>query len=271
MHAVYIGDIADPAALDAAIAQVQPDAIVHLAALLTPECAASPALGTRVNCVGTATVFELAGRRGVPRVVFGSSVAALDSAPGGPQGDDRPLRPGSVYGATKAYGELLAEALRQTTGQDLVGLRFGWVYGPGRVRGWNALQEMIEGFAAEQPEVRYPNYSGAFDWTHVDDAAAAVVAAIEAPRPARTAYNVTGDRRTVGQAVRYLRQRFPAVEAVPMAATLPRSAWGFVSDGFGSATGFNASIRLEDGLERTVQAIRAAHGLRPDPDSHGGK
>ena len=244
-------DVTDSVSFDSALATFRPDAVVHLAALLTPECAADPVRGALVNCVGTAIALNRSLCAGVRSIVFASSVAAIE--------------PGSVYGATKAFGEHVAVALRsEHPDARVIALRLGWVYGQGRTRGWVDLQALIEGFALEQSEVRYPDYREPLDWTHVDDASAAVVACLDrAPSHARV-YDLAGDRRTVGDAVRHLRHRFPRVRTATYDATTPPTAWSALDGSrLERETGFRPRIPLEDGLDRTVDAIRRAHGLAP--------
>ena len=248
-------DVRDIEAVEAIALQAGVDRIVHLAALLTPECAADPWLGTAVNALGTAAAFTAARRLGVSRVVFGSSVAAL------PPDDGRAL---SVYGATKAFGELLAGAMAEADGLDLVGLRFGWIYGAGRVRGWNDIQRVIDGFAARVPEVRYPAYEDPMDWTYIDDAVRAVLTALDMPRQPSVVLTVSGDRRPIRDAIAHLRARCPGTRAVPVPATLPAASWQATGDAGGPSLDFGPVTPLEDGLDRTLAALRARRGAPSD-------
>jgi len=137
-------DIGDASAVEAAISEATPDAIVHLAALLTDAGVDDPVQAVRVNALGTAAVFAAAERAGVARVIYASSNAAVGPCQSG-SGDATPLRPQTVYGATKAFGEHLARAMSSRThAPAYVALRFGWVYGPGRCRGWREVQATIE-------------------------------------------------------------------------------------------------------------------------------
>jgi UDP-glucose 4-epimerase len=238
------------------------DRVAHLATLLTDACAADPARGALVNVVGAATVFDAACQVGVKRVVYGSSVAALGEQSEAAPGDMVMLRPTSVYGATKASAELLAGALStERPEQEIVGLRFGWVYGAGRVRGWNALQEMIEAFALGQTEVAYPDYERPNDWTYVDDAVNAIVRCLESPRPSVPAYNAPGAYRMVQDAVAHLSRRFPDARPQPYAAELPPVAWDFRLDRIAEEVGYRPRVTLEAGLDLAVAAIRREHGL----------
>lgn len=257
------GDVTDVTSLAEAVRTYDVTAIVHLATLLTEACARDPVRAAQVNCVGTAAVFDVAARLGIQRVLFGSSVAVFSHGDG-PTGDDRPLAPPGVYGATKAFAEHLAGAMMCDHPRlELVGLRFGWIYGPGRVRGWNALQDMIVGFALERERVAYPAYVDANDWTYVGDAVEAIVHCLTSPRPSVVAYNVSGDRRTVGEAVAHLQRRFPRVRAEPVPARLPPNAWDFRSERITTEAGYMPTVRLEAGLDLTTRALRQMHDLPP--------
>ncbi len=241
--------IDDRAAVSSAVAAARPDVIVHLAAMLTDTAATDPVAATSVNALGAATVFTAAVDASVSRIVYASSVAAVGSCPEG-SGDAVGLAPQSVYGATKAFGEHLARAIAATAGATgFVILRFGWIYGPGRTRGWRAGQEVIERFARGDHVVRYPDFPQPIDWTYIDDAGEVLLRAAERPLPPFSAFNVLGDRRTVRDAVGYLSRRFPGIRAEPVPAETPPSAWGLRNDGLETALGYRPSTPLERGID----------------------
>ncbi len=133
--ASHVADIADLDAILPAFEGV--DAVVHLAA--------SPAIETpwedvlRNNLVGTYNVFEAARLAGASRVVFASSNHAvgmfeLDGAPGLYRADDdrrydhtAEVRPDSLYGVSKAYGEALGRFYNERHGLRVFCLRIGSV------------------------------------------------------------------------------------------------------------------------------------------------
>ena len=258
------GDILDYALLSEVISRYEVDNIVHLATWLTADCQRDPLGAVEINCLGTTNIFTLAANNLVQRVIFGSSVAVFDDDPALSTGDSRPYGPSSVYGTTKVFAEQLAGAMRASQPRlDLLGLRFGWIYGPGRVRGWNEMQAVIEGFALELPRVNYPDYKNANDWTYVDDAVEAIVRCLNRPSSPSVSFNVSGDYRPIQDAITHLSRRFPSINAEPYSAELPAVAWNFTSDTITKETGFSYRISLEEGLDRTVNAIRLAHGLLP--------
>jgi UDP-glucose 4-epimerase len=249
-------DATDVPALAAAMAQVSPEVVVHLAALLTDVAANDPATAVRVNIGGTAAVFAAARAAAVQRIVYASSIAAVGPCAEG-SGDDVALRPLTVYGATKAAGEHLCRALSALDGYPAsLALRFGWVYGPGRERGWRVAQEVIERFARGDRDVVVPDFSGPIDWTYVDDAAEVLLRALAAPLTRFSVFNVVGDRRTMRDAIVHLQLRYPGVQVEYQAVTVPASGWMLRNDGLQAALGFAPATRLEDGIDAMLAAWR---------------
>lgn len=250
------GDVTDHKSFAAALDESGADVVVHLATLLSDTCAADPVRGVRVNCLGSAVVFREAAAQKARRVIYAGSVSALARGADLPLGDDRPIDPHGVYGVTKAFAEHLAATFPKGPGHtEFLGLRFGWVYGAGRDRGWRALQQMIEDFAAGASEVRYPDYDAPNDWTYVEDAAEVLARCLDSPAPSAPAYNVAGDLRTVHEAVAHLRRRFPDARATPYPAAILPIPWNFVCDRLAREIGYAPATRLEDGLDRTLDAL----------------
>lgn len=248
-------DLSDPAAVASAIEALTPDAIVHLAALLTDRCAADPVEAARVNALGTAAVFTAAQKVRANRVVYASSIAAVGSTPDSTE-DGVSLAPESIYGATKAFGEHLARAMSLVDDQpSYVVLRFGWIYGPGRERGWRVAQEVVEGFVCGERLVRYPDFADPIDWTYVDDAVEVLLRALERPLPRLSVLNVAGDKRTIREAVAHLQRRFPSVIAEALSARTPPSAWTLSNDGLEAALDYVPATHLEDGIDRMLAAL----------------
>ena len=100
--------------------------------------------------------------------------------------EDAPLDPRNVYAATKVHGEHLAAAWARETGGVVAALRFHNVYGPGMPR--RTLYAGVASLFAdalargEAPRV-FEDGGQRRNFVHVDDVAAAVAAALEAPLP----------------------------------------------------------------------------------------
>lgn len=259
-------DIADRASVDAALAEVAPDALVHLAAFgagakgLLAGADDDPATAVTVNVGGFVNVVEAAGARGLGRVVWSSSTTVYGPAETygpDPVGEDVVLAPQSVYGATKAAAELLSPSLEARSGCRAVGLRLPLVYGPGRWYGGS--QEDLVGFVADVAAGRPARLVASelsTDWIYVTDAADAVLAALAAPDP-RHAYNVVGHRASmleVGQAVAVHATAPAEVEAQQHAGlTLPLSDDAAARADLRFAPRFDLATATADYLDRAKE------------------
>lgn len=251
-QADIVCDMRDAHRVARAIAAARPASVVHLAARLTDAGDDDPVDAVRANAVGSAAVFVAAERANAGRVVYASSNAAV--GPCAPNaGDATPLAPQSVYGATKAFGEHLAYAMAKRPGAPAyLALRFGWIYGPGRMRGWRDVQSVIERVIAGERNVRYPAFGEPIDWTWIGDATQRLLRAIEAPLPRFAAVNAVGERRAVDDAFAHLKRRFPDLVAMPEPVPTPPSGWGLVNDRVHALLGPLAVTRLEEGLDRMI-------------------
>jgi len=131
-----LADLADLPAMEAACQGV--DTVVHMGAnpgVLAPW---EDLLGP--NVLGVYHVFEAARRAGCRRVIFASSIQAVSDYPDDVQVHAfMPPRPRTLYGASKVWGEAVANAFSCQHGLSAICLRFGAIMphdfvgvGPGR-------------------------------------------------------------------------------------------------------------------------------------------
>jgi uronate dehydrogenase len=114
-------DLGDRPATEAAMQGV--DAVIHLAAIAT-EASFDDILSA--NITTTYSVFEAARRAGVPRVVFASSNHVTGFYPRTETlGPDVPVRPDTLYGVSKAFGEAVGRLYADKYGLEVVCLRIG--------------------------------------------------------------------------------------------------------------------------------------------------
>ena len=177
------GDVADPAqVLDAARGC---DAIIHLAGILTPACAANPKRGAEINLIGTINVFEAARALGISQVVYTSSAAAFGPEPGAP-----PF-PVTHYGAFKLACEGCARAYWEEQKIASIGFRPYIVYGPGRETGLTAGPSLACKAAARGEDYTI-GYTGESGLIYVDDVAAAYEAAVLGTITGAHVFNLEG-------------------------------------------------------------------------------
>jgi uronate dehydrogenase len=118
---LYPCDLADEGGIARALNGV--DAVVHLGASLNVDDWQQT---LAINIAGTYNVFEAARRAGARRVVYASSHHAVGMYPTKQQiGVDVPLRPDSLYGLSKCFGENLARYCWDKFGLEAVCLRIG--------------------------------------------------------------------------------------------------------------------------------------------------
>jgi GDPmannose 4,6-dehydratase len=112
--AVITGDLLAPESLRAAVREVRPDELFHLAApTFVPESWRHPARTMAAIVAGTATLLE-AVRDDSPdtRILVAASGEIFGDAPESPQREDTPCRPRSPYAAAKLAAHQLVGQMR---------------------------------------------------------------------------------------------------------------------------------------------------------------
>jgi nucleoside-diphosphate-sugar epimerase len=168
------GDLRDRAGVRRAVHAH--DAVVHVAALVTPRPRRSDAMA--VNVVGTRNVLDAAAAAGVSRFVHVSSPSVADSVQPvfGIVAGDATYQGPDRYTATKAIAE--AEVLSRGEAPTVV-IRPHLVWGPGDEQ----LVGRILARARSGRLVLPGGGTGLVDATYVTDAAAAIVAGLDAAVP----------------------------------------------------------------------------------------
>lgn len=139
-------DLAEPAALLAALDRVQPEAIVNAAAYTAVDQAErEEALATRINGDAVGAIGDWAAPRGALVVHFSTDYVFAGTRTE-PYPPDAPTGPLNAYGRSKLAGE---RALQASRARHLI-LRTGWVYA---AHGRNFLRTMLR-LGAEREELR---------------------------------------------------------------------------------------------------------------------
>jgi nucleoside-diphosphate-sugar epimerase len=174
-------DALNAAAVRAAIARIRPDAVINeLTALpahhTKAEMQAAAARDYQVRFQGNANLLAVIGEAGVRRYILQS--AGFWYAPGAGLADESEqfafdATPG-ISASARTYAEL--ESSAQTSGLQLVALRYGFFYGPGT---WYCSEGDMGDQVRRQLVPVIGKGEGVWSWVHVEDAAAATVAALE--------------------------------------------------------------------------------------------
>lgn len=188
-------DLTDAGETYGLVAELEPDAVVHYAALPAPtRHAASRVFET--NTTSTFNVLDAAGRQGA-QVVWTSSESAYGYPfreepklpPELPITEDHPLEPEDPYGTSKAAGEEVAKMVARRDGVDVVSLRPSWVQYPGEYTCLENQDDLSAGV-------------GNF-WSYIDvrDLASAVVDALETDIGGHEALNIAAADTYLDQSV----------------------------------------------------------------------
>jgi UDP-glucuronate 4-epimerase len=259
--AFVTGDISDLATLEAAARRHGINRIVHLAGMQLPFCAADPIRGAQVNVAGTVTIFELAKRLGVERVVYASSAAVY-----GPRshysdatlGPDAALYPTSHYGVYKVANEQNARVYWQNDDISSIGLRPHSVYGPGRDQGVTS-KPTVAMIAAAAGRPYHINFGGRYQFQFADDVARTFLRAVRAPFRGAAVFSLGGSAFGVDEVIRWIEHHAPdargriTFDDRPLA--LPEA---FDGRPIAEALGAQAETPLDEGVGRTLDCYRAA-------------
>lgn len=206
------GDITDAGAVRDAMESHDARRIIHLAGLQVPFCKADPALGARVNVVGTVNVFEAARTLEIDRVVYASSAAVYGPPEdeGGPAPDESAAcEPTTHYGVYKRANEGNARIYWQDNGISSVGLRPLTVYGVGRDQGLTS-GPTVAMKAASLGRSYTISFSGATDFNYVADTASAFVECADRGPEGASVFNLHGDSVAVSEIVEAIHATLPA-------------------------------------------------------------
>ncbi|CAN0628407.1 NAD-dependent epimerase/dehydratase [Burkholderia multivorans] len=241
------GDIANAA--DTARAFEGCDAVIHLAGILTPDCAANPVRGAQINLIGTLNVFDAARAAGIERVLYASSAGVF-----GPDDGAAPL-PQTHYGAFKLACEGAARAYWHDHGIASVGFRPLVVYGAGRETGSSAGPSLACR-AAARGEPYTIGFGGATGLVFADDVAAAYEAALLQPIEGAHAFTLAGEITSVGTLIERIAAIVPGARIDADGPPLP-IATAFPDDpALARLLPGLQQTALEDGLRQTVAFYR---------------
>lgn len=253
-------DLADPEAVARHRESLRGvERVAHFAAAMlrsSDPAADDPAAAVAVNVQGTASLLAALPAT-VSGVCYASTVDVYGETVTVPVTEDHPVAPRTYYGATKHAAEALLRVWSARSGVPVASLRIAQVYGPGDTSAKaipNFLRACLRG---ERPPVRGSGEDQR-DYVYVDDVAAAALRALESG--ADGVFNVAGGRGISMRELLAAIQRLTGRTGDPGWALADRPAGRTVFDvGRARAVlGWEPRVGLEDGLGRTLQAMRAA-------------
>lgn len=255
---VILGDIRDRKLMRRAMRRVQ--GVFHLAAL-PPRSAslADPAEFHTGNVQGTLNVLEAALAEGARRVVFASCASVYGSPFPASVMEDGPVQPASLFAASKLAGEMYCRVFYTKHGLETVALRYFTVYGPRQTRVDDSLtvSALIHALRRHRP-VRNSDAAAALDFTYVEDAVDATVAAATAAGAAGQTINVGSGQTVSVQEVLSILSRLLGLPPIAGASPGPAAVSGSGQPLASRATellGYVPRVSVVSGLARVVQSL----------------
>ncbi len=252
-------DVAELGVMPRAVGDFRPDAIIHLAALVSvQESIQDPALNRRLNVTATELVAAAARQHGVRRIVFASSAAIYGDATDLPITEETSKHPISPYGEAK----LQSEGILLTAGDDITVRchRYFNVFGP-RQDPASPYSGVISIFERRYREGQGVTFYGdgrqTRDFISVHDVARANVLAATKPGIVSGAANIcTGRATSLQDVVAVFARHYPQV---PPPRHAPARAGDIIHslgrpDRARTELGFSAQVSVADGLAELIRA-----------------
>ncbi len=253
-------DVAEAGVLLALAGEFKPDAIIHLAALVSvQESIQNPELNRRLNVTATERVVEAAAAHGVKRLVFASSAAIYGDTTDLPIREETAKKPISPYGEAKLASEGILLGWAQRTGGVARCHRYFNVFGP-RQDPASPYSGVISIFDRRYRDGKgvtiYGDGQQTRDFISVHDVARANAIAATQPGIAAGVANIcTGRATSLLDVVRIYAGHYPAAPAAQFAAA--RS--GDIIHSLGrpdrakAELGFVAQVSVAEGLTELIR------------------
>lgn len=219
-HEYLRTDLLDPGETYGSIAKTDPDAIVHMGTIPTPNH--NPGFVTyESNVMSPFYVLEAAVALDVEAVCLASSINAIGSdhqqRPADiryvPVDEEHPRTPDDPYGIGKHAMEVTADGVGRRPGVDLTiaSLRYPWVATAEELR--NRIVERDRTLDAILDSPQTSGRDGLFSYLHIEDAATAARKAIEAEFLGHEAFWVVAKDTTIAApSERLVEEFYPVVE-----------------------------------------------------------
>ncbi len=122
---LIVGDLQDPAELNAAFEKVKPDAVAHFAgSALVAESVREPSIYYRNNTIATLNLLEAMRRHGAGYLIFSSTCAIFGQAQSDTIREDHPKNPINPYGMSKLMVEHMLRDFDAAHGIRSIPLRY---------------------------------------------------------------------------------------------------------------------------------------------------
>ena len=261
---MLFGDVADPAVVDRALANV--DLVVHLAAdTRVMDSIADPEQNFRTNVVGTFNLLCRMRSAGVDRIVSASTGGAILGEIEPPVHEAMAASPLSPYGASKLSAEGYCSAFSGAYGFAATSLRFSNVYGPRSYHKGSVIAQFFKRLLADEDLVVYGDGTQTRDFVFVSDLCEGIVLAMKSGTSGVFQLG-SGIPTTLNELIDEMRStvgtdRRVSVRFEPFRAGEIHRTWCDIGKARRSL-GYDPKTTLAEGLARTWGWFRRAMAVR---------
>jgi len=203
-----LGDIRDAKQVEDFIQKVQPEAIIHLAAVhFIPYCNEHPFESSDINIRGTINVLNAAKSvKNLKKIIFASTAAVYPISDKAVAENDE-VRPLDIYGLSKLAGENLMQKFHLETKIDTICCRFFNAFGPNETNP-HLIPEIEKQIREGNRKIALGNLTPKRDFIHTHDMANAVNALISLQN---TGFDIFNLGRGIEYSVKEIVETFEAI------------------------------------------------------------
>jgi UDP-glucose 4-epimerase len=170
----FLADIRDPYLIQKILTQIDPEIIIHLAAIhFIPYCNQNPFEAADTNIRGTVNILDASKKLTALRKFFQASTAAVYPITNGPINENNDLLPLDIYGLSKLTDEYLCKKFHLETSIDTIICRFFNAFGPNETNP-HLIPEIEKQLKEGLRVIRLGNLTPKRDFIHTYDMASGV-------------------------------------------------------------------------------------------------
>jgi nucleoside-diphosphate-sugar epimerase len=254
---LHVEDARDYHRLSHVLSDIQPQVVVHLAAIAHAGHSNKDPMSTFGHSLRTLENSLDWARDGSERFVYFSSSMVYGDFRKPTVTEEEPCEPLGIYGALKFAGEKIVIAYKQVFDLDYTIIRPSALYGPGCVS--RRVGQIFIESALVGSKLRVDGDGDErLDFSYVADVVDGTVRAIAAPEARNEVFNITaGQARSLSDLIALIQEHFPEVEVEFVERDALRPYRGTLSiDKARRLIGYVPATTLEDGLDRYVAWYR---------------